>query len=170
MVANAFTIPQAVGKSLQGGRWAFPKEEYREQSKTIIRYCAQADTENLVALHHLFFNKCIDLQQDKELILFLLASRQGAGLAHSFFRCLNDSLLRGKEYAVYLRALASLPKDSSEWYYLDAPKFANSALRLLDDNQGDSEIIKMALDIWDELYKNELANIQELSTMLNNLE
>ena len=148
----------------------FPKEEYREQSKTIIRYCAQADTENLVALHHLFFNKCIDLQQDKELILFLLASRQGAGLAHSFFRCLNDSLLRGKEYAVYLRALASLPKDSSEWYYLDAPKFANSALRLLDDNQGDSEIIKMALDIWDELYKNELANIQELSTMLNNLE
>lgn len=148
----------------------FPKEEYRERSETIIRYCAQTDAEHLSALHHLFFEKRIDLQQDKEFVLFLLASKQGGGLAHLFFRYLNDSQLRGREYAAYLRALSSVPKDSSEWYYLDASGFANSALRLLDDDQGDSEVIKMALDIWDELYKNNLANIQELSTMLNNLE
>lgn len=157
-------------KVCKGAVDLFPKEEYREKSEIIIRYCAQTDTEHLSALQDLFFEKQIDLQQDKEFVLFLLASKQGAGLARSFFRYLNDSQLRGREYATCLHVLSSVPKDSSEWYYLDASKFANSALRLLEDNQGDSEVIQMALDILDELYKNNLAKIQELSTMLNNLE
>ena len=99
-----------------------------------------------------------------------MSSNQGAGLSHAFLEYLNASLLRGKEYAVYLRAIASVQQDNSDWYFLDAPKFVDSVLRLLDDNKGDDEIVKMALTIWDELYEKSFSNVQQLSEMLNNLE
>ena len=99
-----------------------------------------------------------------------MSSNQGSELVHTFFEYLNASSLRGKEYALYLRAIVCVQKNNADWYFLDAPKFVDSVLRLLDDNQGEGEIVEMALDIWDRLYEKELSNIKQLSAMLNNLE
>lgn len=150
--------------------YCFDQEEYREYSETIIRYCVQATTENLTALHRLFYDKRVDLERDKEFVLFLMSSDQGAKLSHTFLGYLNASPLRGMEYAVYLRAIASVQQDNSDWYFLDAPKFVDSVLRLLDDNKVDDEIVEITLAIWDKLYEKNISNIQQLSEMLNNLE
>ena len=150
--------------------YCFGQEKCRKYSEMIIRYCVQATTEKLTALHRLFYDERINLGRDKEFVLFLMSSDQGAGLSHTFLKYLNASALRGNEYAVYLRAIASVQQDNSDWYFLDAPKFADSVLRLLDDNKSDDEIVKMALTIWDELYEKSFSNVQQLSDMLNNLE
>ena len=150
--------------------YCFREESSRKLSETILRYCVQATTEKLTALHRLFYDERIDLDRDKEFVLFLMSSDQGAELSHAFLEYLNASPLRGMEYAVYLRAIASVQQDNSDWYFLDAPKFVDSVLRLLDDNKSDDEIVKMALTIWDELYEKSFSNVQQLSEMLNNLE
>lgn len=150
--------------------YCFDQEESRKYSETIIRYCVQSTAEKLTALYRLFYDKRIDLDHDKDFVLFLMSSAQGTGLTHMFLQYLNASSLRGREYAVYLRAIASVQQENSDWYLLDAPKFVDSVLRLLDDNKGDDEIIEIALAIWDALYEKNLSNIQQLSEMLNNLE
>lgn len=150
--------------------YCFDQEKYRKYSEMIIRYCVQSTAEKLTALYRLFDDKRIDLNHDKDFILFLMSSAQGAGLTHMFLEYINASTLRGREYAVYLRAIASVQQDNSDWYFLDAPKFVDSVLRLLDDNKGDDEIIETALAIWDALYEKNFSNIQQLSEMLNNLE
>lgn len=161
---------QQIGQVCKQAVYYFQDIAYRELSEKIIRYCVQATTEKLTGLHQLFYNNCLDLQQDKEFVLFLMASNQGSELVHTFFEYLNASSLRGKEYALYLRAIVCVQKNNADWYFLDAPKFVDSVLRLLDDNQGEGEIVEMALDIWDRLYEKELSNIKQLSAMLNNLE
>lgn len=150
--------------------YCFQDESHRELSEIIIRYCVRATPKGLTALHRLFFDKYLDLERDSEFVLFLMASAQGAELSHTFLENLNTSSLRGREYAVYLRSITSAKQTSSDWYWGDESTFVDSVLRLLEDNLGDEEIIKMALDIWDELYEKDLFNIQQLSAMLNNLE
>lgn len=150
--------------------YCFQEEAYRKQSEVIIKHCVQAATENLMSLHSLFYDDRLDLQRDREFILYLMSTEQAIGLSHAFFEYLNASRLRGKECAAYLRAISCVEKSDSDWYFWDAPKFVDSVLRLLDDNQGDNEIIEMALDIWDQLYQRNFLKIQQLSAMLNNLE
>lgn len=150
--------------------YCFQEEEYRKQSEVIIQYCIQTATEKLMALHSLFYDNRLDLQRDREFILYLMSTEQAVELSHAFFEYLNASRLRGKEYATYLRAISSLERTNSDWYFWDTPKFVDSVLRLLDDNKGDNEIIEMALDIWDQLYESNFFKIQQLSAMLNNLE
>lgn len=76
-----------------------------------------------------------------------MSSSQGTELRHTFLEYLKASPLRGKEYAVYLRAIASVQQDNSDWYFFDAPKFVDSVLRLLDDNKRNDEIVEIVLAI-----------------------
>lgn len=149
----------------------FDREEYKQDSEMILRYCMEASRDGLMKLSGLFRKKKLDPQEDKDFIMSLVSGKQRRILRHAFLEYLNELNVPASEAVAYLRAISEPCSDEEEsWDMFDAPKLAQAAVHLLDDNRGDEDVLQTGLEIWDNIYRENRASIQGLSSLLDNME
>ena len=131
----------------------------------------EASRDGLMKLSGLFRKKKLDPQEDKDFIMSLVSGKQRRILRHAFLEYLNESNVPASEAVAYLRAISEPCSDEEEsWDMFDAPKLAQAAVHLLDDNRGDEDVLQTGLEIWDNIYRENRASIQGLSSLLDNME
>lgn len=149
----------------------FDREEYKKDSEAILRHCMEASEGELMALSGLFRKKKLNPEEDKDFIMSLVSGKHRRLLRHAFLEYLNESDIPAPEAAMYLRAISEQCSDGKEtWDMFDAPKLAQAAVHLLDGNRGDEDILQTGLEIWDNIYRENRASIQDLSSLLDNME
>lgn len=162
---------EQLGAICQQAISTFGREEYKQDSEMILGYCMEASRDGLMELSGLFRKKKLDPEEDKDFILSLAGGKHRRILRHTFLEYLNGSDVPAPEAVAYLRAISEPCSDEKEsWDMFDAPKLARAAVHLLDDNRGDENVLQTGLEIWDNIYRENRASIQRLSSLLDNME
>lgn len=149
---------------------SFANDQYREISKKLILRMVQEHALDFYALSPDFFKENIRIERDKDFLLQLVNSNSKTRILVALLKFLCDteeSILDFAEiiYAVIKQA-ATLSDDGPMRIGMD--EMVRCVAHLYDVGKDKPDILTICLDTWDELFKNNLRDIQSLSTMLDN--
>lgn len=170
LLEQPFTVKQAsmiCAKAVD----CFSNDKYRELSKKIILRMVQDYDSDFYALSSEFFLENVRIERDKDFLLQLVRRNSKNSVLVSILEYLcntEDNILDFAEiiYAVTKQA-ASLSDDEPMRIGMD--EMVRCVAHLYDVGKDKPEVLTICLDAWDELFKNNLRDIQSLSTMLDNL-
>lgn len=148
----------------------FASDKYREISKKIILRMVQEHALNFRALRPDFFHENIRVERDMDFLLQLVSANTKTGVLVAILKFLcntEENILDFAEiiYAAIKKA-ASLSGDGPMRIGMD--EMVRCVAHLYDVGKDKPEILTICLDTWDELFRNNLRDIQSLSTMLDN--
>jgi hypothetical protein len=148
---------------------SFANDQYREISKKLILRMVQEHELDFYALSPDFFQENTRIERDKDFLLQLVNSNSKTRILVALLKFLcntEESILDFAEiiYAVIKQA-ATLSDDGS--MRIDMDEMVRCVAHLYDVGKDKPEILTICLDTWDELFKNNLHDIQALSTMLD---
>ena len=148
----------------------FGREEYRETSKKIILRMVQAHDLEFFALNTAFFKENIVIERDKEFLLQLIGANSKTRMLVTILKFLCDTDENIIDFADVIYALikqaATLTAEGPMRMGVD--EMVRCVAHLYDVGKDDPRIKTICLDTWDELFKNNLRDIQSLATMLDN--
>lgn len=163
-----FTDKQANSICKQAVR-CFANDKYREISKKIILCMVQEHALDFYALSPDFFQENIRIERDKDFLLQLASSNAKTGILVALlkFLCNTEENILDFAEVIYtvIRQAASLSDDGPMRIGMD--EMVRCVARLYDVGKNKPDILTICLDTWDELFKNNLRDIQSLSTMLD---
>ena len=148
----------------------FAYDEHREVSKQIIINMANKHSTNFHALGPDFFKKNIVIARDREFLLELVR----ANLCESMLYALSRYLCETDENIVdFAEVIHAVTKQSAEikdkgLVRVGVDELVRCVAHLYDVGKDIPHVKTLCLDAWDELFKNNLRDIQPLSMMLDN--
>lgn len=159
-------------KICQQAAYLFNMDEHHERSEKILLHLINTATEELPGFSHFFFDRCILIHRDRDLLIRLIESQQNIHLLHTFLDYLYESDEDICEYAPVIKALGNgLAETRSEWNSrLVIDDLVKCVVCLFDRGQNDPQIRTICLDVWDKLFMSNLQDIKPLSDMLDNFE
>ena len=169
ILESSFTDKQANSICKQAAK-CFDREEYREISKQIILRMVQEHDWEFLALNTNFFKENIVINRDKEFLLQLIGANSKTRMLVTILKFLcdtDDNIIDFAEviYAVVKQA-AVLADEGPMRVGVD--EMVRCVAHLYDVGKDDPRIKTICLDTWDELFKNNLRDIQSLAKMLDN--
>lgn len=149
----------------------FSNDNYREVSKKVILRMVQDHDSNFYALSSEFFRENVRIERDKDFLLQLVGMNSKSSVLVSILRYLCDTEENILDFAEVIYAVAkqaaSLSDDGLTRIGMD--EMVRCVAHLYDEGKDKPEFLPICLDAWDELFKNNLRDIQSLSTMLDDL-
>ena len=119
-----------------------------------------------------FFEKNIVIQRDADFLHRVLESRSGTKVIYSFLKYLGESDQDITYFADTIRVIGKKipqnPKDYTERIIVE--DLIKCVIQLFDKGKNNSKIRVICLDIWDELFKNNLHDIKPLADMIDNFD
>lgn len=149
---------------------SFANDQYREISKQIILRMVQEHALDFYALSPDFFKENIRIERDKDFLLQLVNSNSKTRILVALLKFLCDTEENILDFAEIIYAVikqaATLSDDEPIRIGMD--EMVRCVAHLYDVGKDKPAILTICLDTWDELFKNNLRDIQSLSTMLDN--
>lgn len=148
----------------------FAYDEHREVSKQIIVNMANKHSTDFHALGPDFFKKHIVIARDKQFLLELVQANSGDSMLYALSRYLSETDENIVDFAEVIHAVT---KHSAEFkdnglVRVGVDELVQCVAHLYDVGKDKPHVKTICLDAWDELYKNNLRDIQPLSIMLDN--
>ena len=144
-------------------------EGYRDISKKLLLKLIQAPSQidSITSVFDCKFNA----KRESDFLIALMNSPQGEVLIHPFLHLLNSSTESIESYSAIIKETGKkIISDlkNADYRYL-IPDFIKSTVRLYDNGMHNKEIIEICLNIWDEIYKNNLQGSTFLIDMMDSL-
>ena len=144
-------------------------EDYRDISKKLLLKLIQAPSQidSIASVLDCKFNA----KRESDFLIALMNSPQGEVLIHPFLHLLNSSTESIESYSAIIKETGKkIISDlkNADYRYL-IPDFIKSTVRLYDNGMHNKEIIEICLNIWDEIYKNNLQGSTLLIDMMDSL-
>lgn len=169
ILESSFTDKQANSICMQAVD-CFGREEYRETSKKIILRMVQEHDLEFHALSTDFFKENIVIERDKEFLVQLIGANSKTRMLVTIlkFLCETDENITDFAEIIYavIKQAATLTDEGPMRVGVD--EMVRCVAHLYDVGKNDCGIKTICLDTWDELFKNNLRDIQSLATMLDN--
>lgn len=150
----------------------FGREEYREISSKILLHMSTEYDLALSAFSSDFFEKNIVIQRDADFLHRVLESRSGTKVIYSFLKYLGESDQDITCFAETIRVIGKKipqnPKGYTERIIVE--DLIKCVIQLFDKGKNNSKICAICLDIWDELFRNNLHDIKPLADMIDNFD
>lgn len=169
LLESHFTDKQANGICTQAVS-CFKREEYREIGKKIIlRMVLEHDLE-FFSLSTEFFKENVVIERDKEFLLQLIGANSKTRMLITMlkFLCETDENIIDFAEVIYAVIKQSAMMADERSIRIGVDEMVRCVAHLYDVGKGDPAIKTICLDTWDELFKNNLRDIQSLATMLDN--
>ncbi len=148
----------------------FNREEYREISKKIILRMVQTHDLEFFSLSTDFFKENVVIERDKEFLLQLIGANSKNWMLVTIlkFLCETDENIIDFAEVIYavIKQAATLSDERPMRIGMD--EMVRCVAHLYDVGKDDPTIKTICLDTWDELFKNNLRDIQSLAVMLDN--
>lgn len=148
----------------------FDREEYREISKTIILRMVQEHDLEFLSLNTEFFKENIVIERDKEFLLQLIGANSKTRMLVTIlkFLCETDENIIDFAEVIYavIKQAAALTDEGPMRVGVD--EMVRCVAHLYDVGKDNPRIKTICLNTWDELFKNNLRDIQSLAKMLDN--
>lgn len=148
----------------------FNREEYREISKKIILRMVQKHDLEFFSLSTDFFKENVVIERDKEFLLQLIGANSKNRMLVTIlkFLCETDENIIDFAEVIYavIKQAAALSDERPMRIGMD--EMVRCVAHLYDVGKDDPTIKAICLDTWDELFKNNLRDIQSLAVMLDN--
>lgn len=149
----------------------FEDECHRDFCKEIILHMAKTYAMNDYTLRQEFFEKSIRIERDKEFLLELAHTSATPGIPVELLKFLCDTEENIFDFAEIIcaavRQATNLSGDKIAWIHADA--IVRCISHLYDVTKDCPEKLTVCLDAWDALFQNHFRNIQNLSTLLDNM-
>lgn len=147
----------------------YDREEYREISKKIILRMVQGHDLEFFALSTEFFKENIVIERDKEFLLQLIGANSKTRMLVTMlkFLCKTDENIIDFAEVIYavIKQAAALTDEGPMRVGID--EMVRCVAHLYDVGKDDPRIKTICLDTWDELFKNNLRDIQSLAKVLD---
>ena len=116
-----------------------------------------------------FFQGKIDLSKDKEFWISLINSKSGKHLVYSVSKYLCNTEFSVAGFAeIILGATKQTAKLQEKGrFYVNLNELVRCVAHLYDEGKDNPQIKAVALDAWDELFKNNISSIRTLTTLLD---
>ena len=148
---------------------SFESEEYHESCEQILLHLLDDSSEELIGFRQLFLDHKLVLQRDMEFLCRLMESRQSEHLLYSFLKYLDESDEDICAYAPILerisKALVQAPLQSE--LRLSSEDLVKCVVRLFDRGQNQTDVRRISLDIFDNLFMSALGLIHPLANMID---
>lgn len=150
----------------------FGSAEYHEISKQILLNMAERYDIEITAFSIEFFKEKIIIERDKEFLQLVLKSKSGTKIAYSFLKYLSET---DEDIVCFVDVIKEtrmlIPKATGDYRNrIIVDDLIQCVIRLFDRGKSDSKIRITCLDIWDELFRNNLHDIKPLADMLDNFD
>ena len=169
ILESSFTEKQANNICKQAVS-CFDREEYRDICKTIILRMVQEHNLEFFDLSTEFFKENIVIARDREFLMQLISANSKSRMLITILKFLCDTDENIIDFAEVIYAVikqaATLKEEVPMRIGVD--EMVRCVAHLYDLGKDDPEIKTICLDTWDELFKNNLRDIQSLATMLDN--
>jgi hypothetical protein len=154
----------------------FKVDEFHDKAKKIIEHYLD-DEEDLSALYaSLIYNKLVNVEEDLDLIIKLIATSINKRMMHYFISYLNEvdvpiegfkEIIFGMCNNIVKSSQAEVNDIRSELYGI-APDLSSLIAILYDKSQNNFEINQQCLDLWDVMFENRIGTVRELSLSITN--
>jgi len=167
----SFTVEQQ-SKICKQAISSFDKNAFHEISEKILLIIIGKSKERIPSLGQLFYQGRILIQRDSEFLICLMKSNQCSDLLHSFLYYLNKTDDDICQFAEVLKIAAeSLVKSPLDRHArLDVNDLVQCVIRLSDRGKQIASVRSICLEIWDNLFRSNLQDIQPLSDMIDNFD
>lgn len=171
VMTKEFTDEQADRIVIQAAS-SLNRDEYHSTSEKVLIHMIDSHAGELNGLNRLFFDRCVLINRDKKFLIHLMGSCHSIRLIHAFLDYLNESDEDISAFADILCAIGrSFADTPSEWNSrLVVSDLIQTVIRLYDRSSQNPQIKSICLDIWDNLFRSNLQDIEPLSEMLDNFE
>lgn len=150
--------------------YSFNQEEFHQNSKDILFHFLDEGKTDMFAFSQLFYDNCVDLDRDEDLLLKLLSAKLQEHHLHTILDYINTN---AQDIGQYTKILHSLCEGMLKNEMRDTDTIANdlikSVIKLLDTNKHNPEIRAQCLDMWDIIYKSSYKSIKPFSQIFDNL-
>lgn len=152
----------------------FNLSEYNNRCKEIVMKLKNAGCNLEAFIQRLFYDKCVNIERDKEFIKDIIGCYSGKKIIHAFVSYIEKNALSIIEYAdIILELLNSIANsENSEEYYYYSNEITKLLVGLYDETKGKTqpELVKInneCLNIWDKMLEKQIGMISDLSKELS---
>lgn len=169
LLESHFTDKQANSVCTQAVS-CFNREEYRDISKKLILRMVQEHDLEFFSLSTEFLKENVVIERDKEFLLQLIEANSKTRMLITIlkFLCETDENIIDFAEVIYAVIKQSATLTDEKPIRIGVDEMVRCVAHLYDVGKGDPAIKAICLDTWDELFKNNLRDIQSLATMLDN--
>lgn len=170
ILKSIFSDKQAERICLQA-KTCFTYDKYREVSKKFILHAVRDHDLGSYAIGSEFLKKNIVVERDKDFLLGLVNQNSKSRCTYAMLEFLCETDENIADFAEIIYAVAKQAAERQDDYpmRISIEKLVQCTAHLYDIGKDDPKIKTICLNIWDELFKNNLHDIKSLATMLDNL-
>ncbi len=143
----------------------FKKEEYNEIAKGLIKKCIEENPDLKINLSRLFYDSLIDLDRDKDFLIYIMESRISDEIIYGFVEYIEKnatSIIDYKDIILRLsrNAFENYPKLTDKRWIIDN-ELTKLIILLYDETVNETsrsmkKIANECLELWDLCLKKEL--------------
>ncbi len=151
--------------------YSYQYDPYRDKSKEIILHMIKNYDIQANAVSPDFLKAHIVIERDKEFLMEVIhsASKGRPFYAIPTFLCDTEESILDFADIIHAFVKHSVLFYQNQYSRLGLDELIRCVAHLYDEGKDDEKIRRICLDAWDELYKNNLHGIRELSAILDDL-
>lgn len=149
--------------------------DYREVAKDIILKYKTIDIDVEFSLSKMFYDKCIDVKNDKEFLREFMITKVSSRTVRAFVRYLEENAVSIVDYADIIIQLCGnilqmeIKSPREQWGIED--EISKLIISLYDETANssrmtDKQIAGKCLDLWDIMFERQLGSVREVSRKL----
>lgn len=149
---------------------AFENVTLRQIGQQILEYFIFNSDDNSLRLDGLFWNNCLDLHRDKDLILLVLKKQSNSDIIYSFVRFLKNQNV--SEITEFAEVVYGLIQNTVKSYRLREIEndLVSIVISLIDRAGNDKKAMSICLDILDSIYKKEIFTNNAIESLIHGAE
>ena len=147
----------------------FKKEEYNEIAKGLIKKCIEENPDLKINLSRLFYDSLIDLDRDKDFLIYIMESRISDEIIYGFVEYIEKnatSIIDYKDIILRLsrNAFENYPKLMDKRWTIDN-ELTKLIIKLYDETVTETsrrikDIANKCLELWDFMFKNRIGSVR----------
>lgn len=149
----------------------FKKEEYNAVAKELIKKCIEENPDLKVNLSRLFYDDLIDLNRDKDFLIYIMESKISNGIIYAFVEYFEKNartIIDYKDIILKLswNAFENYPKLLDKRWTVDN-KLTKLIIQLYDETSVETsrrikDIANECLELWDFMFENRIGGARVL--------
>lgn len=149
---------------------AFENVTLRQIGQQILEYFIFNSDDNSLRLDGQFWNNCLDLHRDKDLILLVLKKQSNSDIIYSFVRFLKNQNV--SEITEFAEVVYGLIQNTVKSYRLREIEndLVSIVISLIDRAGNDKKAMSICLDILDSIYKKEIFTNNAIESLIHGAE
>ena len=150
---------------------SFNENQHHQSSKRVLSHYINITDYAISSLDRLFYDRRFDINRDEIFLIKLMGSNQMSHYLHTFLDFINS---QEKDIAKYVYILKSICEKilitNSDWdLQLSLDNLVRCIIKLFDKNRYNPNIKQLCLNMWDDLYRNNLSCIKPFTEIFDNM-